>query len=76
MNLASCTGCGNVIDLKRVKYIPMELPDNPDDEKFRDKDGSFDIEIECHYNPNLIWEDTPLDTWECVICGEFNGKKE
>lgn len=29
VNLSSCTNCGLVVDLKNIKYIPIELPDNP-----------------------------------------------
>ncbi len=79
MNLASCKNCGNVIDLDKVKFINMDNPDDPGDEKFRDKDGYFDMEIDCHYNSDCVWNGVgcyPLDTWQCTICKEFNGKEE
>jgi hypothetical protein len=79
MNLASCKECGIVIDLDKVKFIEMEMPDDPDDEKLRDEDGCFDFEVDTSYNPDCIWPRdacSPLDTWQCSVCNEFNGKGE
>ena len=78
MNLGSCK-CGIVVDMNKIEFIPNELPDNPEDEKFRDKDGHFDMEIEVHLNENLVWprgDCSPMDTWQCPICKQFNGKGE
>ncbi len=76
MNLASCSNCGNVIDLSKVKFIDTEIPDDPNDDE-RDEDGYF-VTNETSYNPDLIWGDdyAPLDTWQCRVCKEFNGKGE
>ena len=77
MNLASCKDCGLVIDLDKVKFIHTELPDYPEDEKRRGLDGELNHKIDCHYNPDIVWQDQgPLDTWQCPICKEFNGKGE
>ena len=51
MNLGSCK-CGIVVDMNKIEFIPNELPDNPEDEKFRDKDGHLDMEIEVHETTN------------------------
>lgn len=78
MNLASCKGCGVVVDLGKVNFIPMEDPDNPDDEKLREKDGTFDYDVETHYSDNVVYDRSEgfLETWQCPVCKEFNGKGE
>lgn len=77
MDLHSCKNCGVVMDMDKTPFIHSELPDNPEDEKKRDEDGYFNFEIECHYNPDIIWgESSPLNTWQCPVCKEFNGKGE
>lgn len=73
MNLASCEQCGNVVDLKHIEFIPMQLPNDPDNDQ-RDSDGDL-LTSDSHYNPDLVWGDgcSPLETWQCRICDEFNG---
>jgi hypothetical protein len=77
VNLSSCTNCGLVVDLKNIKYIPIELPDNPKEDE-KDRWGNLVTE-DVHFNPNLIWPKdsvSPLDTWECPLCGTFNANVE
>jgi len=79
MNLGSCKKCGMVVDLDKVEFIEMEVPDDPEDEKLRDEDGYLPYEVETHYNEDLVWSGRagdPLETWQCRICKEFNGKGE
>ena len=72
MNLTSCKGCGNVIDLKYQKLIIMQVPQDPTDDT---KDGNYTT-FETMYNPNVVWGyREPLDTWQCIICNRFNGIK-
>ena len=73
MDIESCNGCSLVFDMKKVKFINMYVPDNPEDNK-EDEDGDLLTE-DYHYNENIVWENnTPLDTWQCPVCKEFNGK--
>lgn len=72
MDLHSCENCGIVINVKKVKMIPMDVPDDPKETE-TDEDGYL-ITEDTHYNDDIVWEDhSPLETWSCPVCKEFNG---
>ena len=64
------------MDLDHVQFIYADLPCDKTEDT-RDRDGDL-LTNDTYPNPDCIYDrdDGYLETWECPICKEFNGKGE